>query len=131
MTARVLAALIAISASAAEPSELKPVQSWQGSARDESKAETVLKVITTADQLAEAWKSCERTDAVPTIDFAKHVGIILTTRGSRIIPRAKLSEDGNLQVLGMETRDIRPGFRYHIGIYSREGVKKVNDEVLR
>ena len=123
--------LAAALADSAEPAELKPEQTWQGSANDESKAKSVPKVITSADQLAEAWKACERTDAVPTIDFKKHLAVALTTHGSRVNPRVSLSTDGELRVFGMETRDFRPGFRYVISTYPREGVKTVNGQALR
>ena len=43
---------------------------------------------------------------------------------------ANLDDKGNLDVLGFGTRDIRPGFRYVLGIVSREGVKTVNKKDL-
>ena len=123
--------LSAVAVIAAEPSELKPEQTWQGSANDEAKARTVPKIITSAEKLAEAWKACERTDAVPAIDFRKYFAVVLTTNGSRVNPRVSLSEEGDLRAFGMETRDFRPGFRYVISTYPREGVKTVNGVALR
>lgn len=125
-----LATLLAMAAIAAESTQLKPEQTWNGSANDDSKEKTVPKVITDSAKLTEAWKACERTDAVPVVDFKKHLAVVLTTRGSRVNPRVTLSPEGDLRVLGMETRDFRPGFRYVIELYPREGVKKVNGEAL-
>jgi hypothetical protein len=121
----------AAAAAAAEPTMMKPEQTWQGSAKDEEKAKTVPKLITGAEKLAEAWKACERTDAVPEVDFKKHLVVILTTRGSRVNPRVTLGPEGDLRLLGIETRDFRPGFRYVISVFPREGVKTVNGEPLR
>jgi hypothetical protein len=126
-----LALLLTTTAMAAEPTELKPEQIWQGSANDESKAKTIPKIVTSAEKLTEVWKACERTDPVPAVDFKKHLAVVLTTRGSRVNPRVSLSDEGELRVLGMETRDFRPGFRYVIGLVPREGVKTVNGEALK
>jgi hypothetical protein len=43
---------------------------------------------------------------------------------------ATLDHKGDLTVLGFGTRDIRPGFRYVLGVVSREGVKSVNKKAL-
>jgi hypothetical protein len=118
--------LLTTAAIAAERTEMKPEQIWQGSAKEESKDRTVPKVITNAEKLAEAWKACERTDPVPAVDFKKQIAVALTTRGSHVNPRASLSAEGDLRVMGMETRDFRPGFRYVIAVYSRESVKSIN-----
>lgn len=89
------------------------------------------KIVLNAEKFAEAWKAAERTDEVPVIDFKKYLAVAMTTRGSRVNPRATLSAEGDLRVFGMETRDFRPGFRYVIGLYPREGVKTINGEPLR
>jgi hypothetical protein len=126
-----LATLLASVVLAADKTEIKPDQTWNGSANDESKAQRMPKIITDAVKLAEVWKACERTDAVPTVDFKKHLAVVLTTRGSRVNPRVSLSGEGDLKVIGLETRDFRPGFRYVIGVYPREEVKTVNGEAVR
>ena len=43
---------------------------------------------------------------------------------------ATLDENGNLEVLGLATRDLQPGFRYVIAILSRKGVKTINGKEL-
>jgi hypothetical protein len=51
--------------------------------------------------------------------------------GSRLSLSAQLDEKGNLQVLGVATRDFRSGFRYVLATVSREGVKSVNGKELK
>jgi hypothetical protein len=43
---------------------------------------------------------------------------------------ANLDAKANLDILGLDTRGIRPGFRYVLGVVSREGVKTVNKKAL-
>ena len=43
---------------------------------------------------------------------------------------ANLDDNGNLDVLGLGTRDLRPGFRYVLGVVSKNGVKTINKKAL-
>jgi hypothetical protein len=52
------------------------------------------------------------------------------TLGSKLRLSATLDDKGNLEVLGMATSDLRPGFRYVIATVSREGIKTVNGKML-
>ena len=56
--------------------------------------------------------------------------VITTTSGSKLRLSASLDDKGNLEVLGMATRDLRPRFRYVIATVSRKGVKTVNGKEL-
>jgi hypothetical protein len=114
----------------AKPQVVKHEQSWSGSAKDEAAAKTMPKVATDKAKLAEIWKACERTDAVPEIDFSKSVVVVSTSVGSRINVGGGRLKNGELTVLGMGTMDILPGFRYVIAVFPREGVKSVNGEKL-
>ena len=67
---------------------------------------------------------------MPKVDFDKEIVIVSTTRGSQLRLSAQLEDNGNLQILGIATRDLRPGFRYVMGTVSREGVKTVNKKEL-
>lgn len=80
------------------------------------------------DNLFAAWKPGEQK---PVIDFGKDLVLVSTTVGSRLSLFASLdTETGDLQVGGLATRDLRPGFRYVIGVVSREGIKTVNRKDL-
>jgi hypothetical protein len=67
---------------------------------------------------------------VPEVDFEKQLVIITMTSGSRLGLSASLDDKGNLEVLGMATSDLRPGFRYVIATVSRKAVKTVNGNEL-
>ena len=56
--------------------------------------------------------------------------MIQTTVGSRLNLILQLTEAGDLKVLGLATRDLRPGFRYAMATVPREGVKTVNGQAL-
>jgi hypothetical protein len=84
-------------------------------------------VITTAkdfEKLCKAWKI-----EAPKVDFTKNIVLVGTTSGGRINGRPLL-KDGDLKVGFIATRDLRPGFRYLMIVYPREGVKTVNGKEL-
>jgi len=69
----------------------------------------------------------------PTVDlsdFSKELLAVATTRGSKLNLTAKTDDKGDLKVLALSTRDLRPGFRYAIKSVSRDGVKTVNGKEL-
>ena len=55
---------------------------------------------------------------------------VQTTQGSKLRMAATQDENGNLEILGLATRDMRPGFRYVAAVLSRQGVKTVNGKEL-
>jgi hypothetical protein len=117
----------------AENKKLETKVLFQGSIDDEkllAKAPPT-GVITTQkgfDDLFTAWKL---GDKKPEIDFKKDLVVVSTTVGSKLNLAVVLNTDkGDLQVLGLATRDLRPGFRYVIGVAPSEGVKTVNGKEL-
>ena len=66
---------------------------------------------------------------MPDIDFTKQIVLVSTSRGSKLELMARL-DDGNLEVIGFGTKDLRPGFRYVLATVSLEGVKTVNKKPL-
>ena len=64
------------------------------------------------------------------MDFGKEILVVATTVGSRLNLDTKLDEKGDLKVLALATRDLRPGFRYAIKSVGKEGVKTVNGKEL-
>jgi hypothetical protein len=68
---------------------------------------------------------------VPKVDFTRNFVVAVYSVGSKLnMAGAILNDEGNLDVLGFGTRDIRPGFRYVLGVVSRDGVKTVNKKAL-
>ena len=93
---------------------------WRGSVADEALAKDAPECIADGKALADLWKKWQIADKQPEVDFKKEIVILATTRGSSLNLRPMLDEKGNLQVVGMATRDLRPGFRYVIGTVSRD-----------
>jgi len=78
------------------------------------------------EKLAKAWGIKEPAK----VDFDKEILVVATTVGSKLNLSTKLDDKGDLKVLGLATRDLRPGFRYAIKSVSKEGVKTVNGKAL-
>jgi hypothetical protein len=78
------------------------------------------------EKLAAAWGIKD----APKVDFSKELLTVATTRGSRLTLTPKTDDKGDLKVLAISTRDLRPGFRYAIKSVSRDGVKTVNGKEL-
>jgi hypothetical protein len=64
------------------------------------------------------------------VNFQKQLVILTTTQGSKLRLSASLDDKGNLAVLGLATRDLRPGFRYVMATVSRTGILTVNRQRL-
>jgi hypothetical protein len=128
-----LALALAGQAAAAAGKPLKATNTWRGSVDDEKlKTECPENgVITNADdwkKLVKAWKV---SDKVPEINFDKELIVIAVSVGSKLNLTASLDDKGDLKILGMGTRDIRPGFRYVICSVPNDGVKTVNGKPLK
>jgi hypothetical protein len=112
--------------------ELKKVEitkKWSGSVEDEKAIKP--ECITSAKGLEAVWKAWKIDGDVPKIDFAKDIVVAVYSPGSKLnMAGANLDDTGDLAVLGFGTRDIRPGFRYVLGVVSKEGVKTVNRKAL-
>src|SRR5262249_37126460 len=124
--------LLAAGVAVAAPTPLKATNTWMGSLDDEKLAREMPEtgVITNAkdfEKLVKAWKVA---DKVPEVNFDKEVVLVAKTEGSKLKLNASLDEKGDLKVLGLATRDLRPGFRYVIISVPREGVKTVNGKEL-
>lgn len=127
-----LAAGVVTTATATQPAQKKKVEisnKWSGSVEDEKA--TRPEVITTPKGLEGVWKAWKIAGDVPRVDFDKNVVVAVYSSGSKLnMAGATLDDKGDLQVLGFGTRDLRPGFRYVLGVVSKEGVKTVNKKKL-
>jgi hypothetical protein len=102
---------------------------WNGSVEDEKALKP--DVITSAKGLAAVWKAWKAAGETPKVDFDKNIVVAVYSVGSKLnIAGANRDDKGNLDVLGFGTRDIQPGFRYVLGIVSKDGVKTVNGKAL-
>jgi hypothetical protein len=113
-----------------QKTQVKPMNQWSGSVEDETLMKDAPRCITHKKGLENLWKSWQIKDLMPEVDFTKEMVVIEMTRGSKLRLAATLDDKGNLQVLGLATQDLRPGFRYVIATISKEGVKTVNGKEL-
>jgi len=103
---------------------------WKGSVADETLQKDAPECITNAPAFAKLWKAWKIEAKLPMIDFEKELVVLSTSRGSLLNLTATLNDNGDLQVIGFGTRDLRPGFRYVVASVSRDGVKTVNKKEL-
>ena len=115
---------------AAGKKPVTPSQQWSGSVDDLSLGNAVPEVILTEKDWDSLWKLWKIQGPLPKVDFFKNLIVVQTTQGSKLRLAATLDEMGNLEVLGLATRDLRPGFRYVVAALSREGVKTVKGQEL-
>ena len=114
---------------AAQKKKVEITKKWSGSVDDEKAIKP--ESITSAKELEAVWKAWKIEGDVPKIDFTKDIIVAVYSVGSKLnIAGANLDEKGNLDVLGFGTSDFGPGFRYVLGVVSREGVKTVNKKEL-
>jgi hypothetical protein len=116
----------------AESKVLTPSQKWNGSIADLAlqKETPANGCITDAKTFEKLWKAWQIGDKTPDVDFKTEMIVVTTTRGGQVRLALRLDEKGNLNVGGLATRDLRPGFRYVVGVIKREGVKTVNGKEL-
>jgi hypothetical protein len=113
----------------AQKKKLDITQKWSGSVDDDKAPKP--EVITSAKALEAVWKAWKAEGDVPKVDFMKNIVVAVYSPGSKLnMAAANLDDQGNLTVLGFGTRDLRPGFRYVLGVVSRDGVKTVNKKSL-
>jgi hypothetical protein len=125
-----LAALAWATEASAQPKAVKFTNQWKGSVGDEALKKDAPEVITSQKSLEKLWKAWMIEGKVPEVDFTKEIVVIGITSGSKLNLGASLDDKGNLNVGGLATADIAPGFGYVLATVSRDGVKTVNKKEL-
>jgi hypothetical protein len=115
----------------AEQEAVVPSREWTGSIEDPTIVSAAPEIIFSAKEFEALWLAWKLPGPVPEVDFSSYLVAVQTTAGSRLRLSAVLEDNGNLIVLGLATRDLRPGFRYVIAVLSRTGVKTVNEKELQ
>jgi hypothetical protein len=128
-SALVVVALVA-SPVHAQKTRVKFTKEWSGSVADEKLMKDAPQCVTSKKGLENLWKAWKISDKMPEVDFDKEIVVIGVTSGSKLRLGASINEKGNLEVLGLGTSDLAPGFRYVMGTVSKEGVKTVNGKEL-
>lgn len=130
LMALLLAVVLPLQADSPKRKSVKPLQQWSGSVDDLALMKTASDYIISAKEFEKLWQIWKVPGLLPQVDFSKEVVLVLTTQGSILRFAATLDDRGNLQVLGVATKDLPPGFRYVIAVINREGVKTVNGKEL-
>jgi hypothetical protein len=129
----VLSAAAAALSSPPARADVKPVKftnQWKGSVDDEKLKQGAPECIVSAKALEKLWKDWRIEGKPPEVDFTKEIVVVGTAAGSRYNMAARLDDNGNLEVGGLATDDLVPGFRYVIATVPREGIKTVNKKEL-
>jgi hypothetical protein len=114
---------------AAQANKVEITRKWSGPVEDEKAPRP--ECITSSKGLEAVWNAWKVKGDVPKVDFSKHLVVAVYSPGSRLdLSKATLDEQGDLKVVGLGTADFNPGFRYVLGVVSREGVKTVNKKAL-
>ena len=121
---------LATNAIAEERKPLETLKEWRGDNPNEALSKDAPKYIVNSKDLEKLWKTWDIKEKLPEIDFSKELLLIETTRGSRLNLKATLDEKGNIQALGLATRDLRPGFRSVMITVSKTGVKSINGKAI-
>jgi hypothetical protein len=125
----VMIALVS-TANAQDRKPLETLKEWRGDNPNEGLTKDSPKFITNAKDLEKLWKAWDIKEKLPEIDFAKEILLVETTRGSRLNLKATLDEKGDLQSLGLATRDLRDGFRYVMITVNKAGVKTIAGKAI-
>ena len=115
----------------AERQPVTPAREWSGSIDDPAIVSAAPEIIVSAKEFETLWLVWKLPGPVPEVGFSSYLVAVQTTEGSRLQLSAMLEDNGNLIVLGLATRDLRPGFPYVIAVLSRTGVKTVNGKELQ
>ncbi len=120
---------IGISSALAEKKKLEITKKWNGSVANEKAKKP--DAIVSQKGLEAVWKEWKIDEDVPKVDFTKDIVVAVYSSGSKLnMSAANLDDKGDLTVVGFGTRDLRPGFRYVLGVVSKEGIKTVNKKDL-
>ena len=119
-----------LNANAQERKPLETLKEWRGSNPNEELSKDAPKFVANSKDLEKLWKAWDIKEKLPEIDFSKEIVLIETTRGSRLNLKAILDEKGNLQPLGIATRDFGPGFRYVIISINKAGIKTIEGKAI-
>jgi hypothetical protein len=120
---------VVVPEAAAQKKKVEIGMKWSGSVEDEKAIKP--ECITSAKGLEAVWKAWKIEGDLPKVDFTKDIVVAVYSPGSKLeLGGATLDDNGNLTAFGKGTMDLRPGFRYVLGVVSREGVKTVNKKDL-
>lgn len=105
--------------------------SWKGSVDDEDLlGENPPVVVTSAEEWTKIWKAWKLPGEVPEVDFQRALVLIQTSRGGRLNMLVRKDAKHDVSIGGFATRDLRPGFRYAIGVVLRDGLATIGGKPI-
>ncbi len=113
----------------AQPTKVPVLVLWRGSVDDENLLGEPSAVIGAQQELSDLWHNWKLAGEIPQVDFHEVLVVVQTTRGGRLNLQVRHT-NGALDLLALATRDLRPGFRYVIGVIPRVGLKTIGDQEL-
>lgn len=119
-----------LNANAQDRKPLETLKEWRGDNPNEELSKDAPKFVANSKDLEKLWKAWDIKEKITEIDFAKEILLVETTRGSRLNLKATLDEKGDLQLLGIATRDLRAGFRYVIISVNKTGIKTIEGKAI-
>jgi hypothetical protein len=119
----------AVAQDEAQPTKVPVLVLWRGSVDDENLLGEPPVVIGTQQELSDLWHNWKLAGEIPQVDFREVLVVVQTTRGGRLNLQVRHT-NGALDLLALATRDLRPGFRYVIGVIPRAGLKTIGDKEL-
>ena len=119
-----------LNANAQDRKPLETLKEWRGDNPNEVLSKDAPKFVANSKDLEKLWKAWDIKEKIPEVDFAKEIILIATTRGSRLNLKATLDEKGDLQLLGIATRDLGQGFRYVIISVNKTGIKTIEGKAI-
>jgi len=107
------------------------VVTWKGSVEDEDLlGENPPVVVTSAEEWSKVWKAWQLPGEVPEVNFQRALVLIQTTRGGRLNMLVRKDAKNDVSIAGFATRDLRPGFRYAIGVVLRDGLATIGGKEI-
>ncbi|MBM4153986.1 MAG: hypothetical protein FJ221_03045 [Lentisphaerae bacterium] len=106
---------------------------WSGKIADEALQRLAPESGFIADAAAwtALWRAWRRGEAVPAVDFAKHLVLVATASGPNSVGcEPRLEPNGNVLANAMSTLIGGPGFGYLLQCIPRAGVRAVNGRPL-
>lgn len=101
---------------------------WRGSVANEKLLGDPPAAIGGPEEWKSLWETWKLPGDVPEVDFGECLVLVQATRGGRLRMSAKVDGKGDLSILAVATRDLRPGFRYALGVVRREGLVTVGGQ---
>jgi len=108
----------------------QPLREFHGTTTEEVTGPIPEELIKDQEAYQVAWEKLGLKESPGEVNFAHEALFLATTRGSRISLRLRDEGEGKLRVLAMATRDIRPGFRYVFGVFSKKDWQQINETPL-